>query len=311
MGTDGTETEKQDFIREIIRDDIASGKHGQIITRFPPEPNGYLHIGHAKGICINFGIAEDFGGLYNLRFDDTDPVKEEAEYVEAQIRDIRWLGFDWEDREFYASDYFDQLDDWAEQLIRAGKAYVCDLTGDEIRELLAQGPETLLARPVTILLQSGLLDLELHDPAGHLVELGGHGVDLGADHGAGLVHQVDGLVREEAVADVTIGKHRCCHQRRVFYAYAMMYLVAFLESPEDGDRVLHRRIATTGHNGTYAFLAGRKQLDKGLEQVGLCDDADNHVPADNRQTSDFVIGHDPGGLFQRDIHAPQLLQKIM
>src|SRR5690606_30005812 len=102
--------------------------------RFPPEPNGYLHIGHAKGICINYGVAESFGGKYNLRFDDTNPAKEEQEYVDAQIEDIHWLGFDWEDRLFYASDYFEQLYEWAVQLIKAGKAYVDDLSPDEVRE---------------------------------------------------------------------------------------------------------------------------------------------------------------------------------
>ena len=103
-------------------------------TRFPPEPNGYLHIGHAKSICLNFGLAAEFGGKCNLRFDDTNPSKEEVEYVDSIIEDVRWLGFDWEDRLFYASDYFDQLYDWAVQLIQAGKAYVCDLTADQVRE---------------------------------------------------------------------------------------------------------------------------------------------------------------------------------
>ena len=103
-------------------------------TRFPPEPNGYLHIGHAKSICLNFGLAQEFGGMCNLRFDDTNPVKEDVEYVDSIMEDVRWLGFDWDDRLYYASDYFEQLYEWAEQLIKTGKAYVCDLTADEIRE---------------------------------------------------------------------------------------------------------------------------------------------------------------------------------
>ena len=124
-----------DFIRERIDEDIRNGKNGgRVHTRFPPEPNGYLHIGHAKAICINFGIAAEYNGLCNLRFDDTNPVKEEEEYVEAIRQDVRWLGFDWEDREYYASDYFERLYEWAVQLIRQGNAYVCDLTPDEIRE---------------------------------------------------------------------------------------------------------------------------------------------------------------------------------
>jgi len=113
---------------------LATGKHKSIHTRFQPEPNGYLHIGHAKSLCINFGIAEDYGGLCNLRFDDSNPIKEKQEYIDAIKEDIRWLGFDWGDREYYASDYFDQLYEWAVQLIKKGKAYICDLSADEIRE---------------------------------------------------------------------------------------------------------------------------------------------------------------------------------
>jgi len=125
-----------DFIREIINDDLRTNKYqGRVHTRFPPEPNGYLHIGHAKSICLNFGIAEDYpGGLYNLRFDDTNPSKEEVEYVESIQKDIRWLGFDWQERLFFASDYFQQMYDYAVKLIKMGKAFVCDLTSEEMRE---------------------------------------------------------------------------------------------------------------------------------------------------------------------------------
>jgi glutaminyl-tRNA synthetase len=124
-----------DFIRDAIKEDLRTNRFGgRVHTRFPPEPNGYLHIGHAKAIWITFGMAEEFGGLYNLRFDDTNPVKEEEEYVEAIKEDIRWLGFDWEDREFYASDYFEQLYQWAVQLIKDGKAYVDSLSPEEIKE---------------------------------------------------------------------------------------------------------------------------------------------------------------------------------
>ncbi|MGB3339947.1 MAG: glutamine--tRNA ligase/YqeY domain fusion protein [bacterium] len=122
------------FIREIIDRDLASGKHESVQTRFPPEPNGWIHIGNAKAISINFGIAEDYKGLCNLRFDDSNPAKEKQEYIDAIKEDIHWLGYDWEDREYYASDYFQQLHDWALQLIKKGKAYVDDLSADEIRE---------------------------------------------------------------------------------------------------------------------------------------------------------------------------------
>jgi len=134
--TSGVSSGSFDFVRSIVADDLKTNKHGgRVQTRFPPEPNGYLHIGHAKSICLNFGIAaENPGGLCNLRFDDTNPTKEEEEYVQSIKADVRWLGFDWEDREFYASDYFDQLYEWAVQLISAGKAYVCDLSAEQIRE---------------------------------------------------------------------------------------------------------------------------------------------------------------------------------
>lgn len=125
----------KDFIREIIENDRKMGKYGgRVHTRFPPEPNGYLHIGHAKSVLLNYWIAQEFGGKFNLRFDDTNPEKEEQEYVDAIKRDLRWLGIDWEDREFYASDYFEQLYQWAEELIKKGKAYVCDLSPQEISE---------------------------------------------------------------------------------------------------------------------------------------------------------------------------------
>ena len=125
-----------DFIRTIVAEDLKTNKHqGRVVTRFPPEPNGYLHIGHAKSICLNFGIAaENEGGVCNLRFDDTNPIKEEAEYEESIKKDVGWLGFDWEDRLFYASDYFDQLYQYAVQLIQKGKAYVCSLSAEDIRE---------------------------------------------------------------------------------------------------------------------------------------------------------------------------------
>lgn len=131
MSEEGTPKAK-DFIRQAIIEDLQSGRYTYVRTRFPPEPNGYLHIGHAKAICIDFGIAEEFGGECNLRFDDTNPTKEDIEYVEAIKEDIRWLGYDWGDREYYASDYFDQLYEWAVELIKKGKAYVDDQSPEEL-----------------------------------------------------------------------------------------------------------------------------------------------------------------------------------
>jgi glutaminyl-tRNA synthetase len=139
-------SEPRDFIREIVAADVASGKHGgRVHTRFPPEPNGYLHIGHAKAVHIAWGIAQEFGGKFNLRFDDTNPEKEETEFVEGIMRDVTWLGADWEDRLFHASDYFDTLYEWAQHLIRDGKAYVCSLTEEQVREY--RGTVTEPGRP--------------------------------------------------------------------------------------------------------------------------------------------------------------------
>jgi len=135
MNNDKNLGKSKNFIYEIIDDDLKTNKwQGRVHTRFPPEPNGYLHIGHAKSICLNYGIARDYNGKFNLRFDDTNPEKEETEYVESIIEDVKWLGADFEDRILYASDYFQQMYDWAIELIKKGKAYVCDLSSDEIRE---------------------------------------------------------------------------------------------------------------------------------------------------------------------------------
>ncbi len=128
-------TSPSNFIRDIILDDLRSGKYqGRVHTRFPPEPNGYLHIGHAKSICLNFGLAQEFGGKTNLRFDDTNPEKEEQEYVDSILEDVRWMGFQWNGDPLYASDYFDQLYNWAVQMIHEGKAYVCDLNAEQVRQ---------------------------------------------------------------------------------------------------------------------------------------------------------------------------------
>ena len=124
----------ENFITHIIDEDLASKKHSKVVTRFPPEPNGYLHIGHAKAICLNFGVAADYQGTCHLRFDDTNPEKESNEYAMAIQHDIKWLGFDWQSNKFHASDYFDQIYAFAEQLIEKGLAYVDDQTPEEIRE---------------------------------------------------------------------------------------------------------------------------------------------------------------------------------
>src|SRR5450432_4031545 len=136
MGTDMTAEPVaaeagRDFIRDIVQADLDASKYREIVTRFPPEPNGYLHIGHAKSICLNFGTAQEYGGRCHLRFDDTNPTKEEQEYIDSIKRDVHWLGFDWGKHLYYASDYFEQLYGWAEDLIRAGSAYIDDQSQDE------------------------------------------------------------------------------------------------------------------------------------------------------------------------------------
>src|SRR5215813_10449413 len=125
----------RDFIRDIIEADLKAGRHKTIRTRFPPEPNGYLHIGHAKSICLNFGVAQDYGGVCHMRFDDTNPVTEETEYVDSILDAVRWLGFDWGKDLYYASDYFDYLYEFAEAFVQHGLAYVDELTADEMREM--------------------------------------------------------------------------------------------------------------------------------------------------------------------------------
>ena len=128
------ETISKNFIEQIIDHDIAEGKCAKVVTRFPPEPNGYLHIGHAKSILLNYGLAKKYNGKFNLRFDDTNPTKEKTEFVESILKDVEWLGADYGDKYYYASDYFDQMYEYAVKLIKKGKAYVCDLTPEEIRE---------------------------------------------------------------------------------------------------------------------------------------------------------------------------------
>ena len=156
-GATAPEPTRSNFIRDIILEDLRTRRYGDAViqTRFPPEPNGYLHIGHAKSICLNFGLADEFGGKCNLRFDDTNPEKEEQEYVDSIMDDVRWLGFDWEDRLFYASDYFEQLYEWAVQLIKTGKAYVCDLTAEEMREVPRHADRAGQGKPVPQPLRRG------------------------------------------------------------------------------------------------------------------------------------------------------------
>ena len=145
------------FLRSIIDTDLKSGRHQTVVTRFPPEPNGYPHIGHAKSICLNFGLARDFGGRCHLRMDDTNPSTEDMEYVEALKRDVQWLGFDWGEHMYFASDYFEALYDFATGLIRAEKAYVCSLSEDEIRSTRGSVNEAGTLSPIGLDLSQKIL----------------------------------------------------------------------------------------------------------------------------------------------------------
>jgi glutaminyl-tRNA synthetase len=182
------------FIEKIIEEDLKTNKYGgRVHTRFPPEPNGYLHVGHAKAICLNYGLAEGYGGLYNLRFDDTNPVKEETEYVESIKEDIRWLGFDWEDREFYASDYFEQLYQYALQLIKADNAYVDSLSADEIREYRGTLAESGQESPYRNRSIEENLDLFKRMRAGEFGE-GAHVLRAKIDMASGTLNMRDPIV---------------------------------------------------------------------------------------------------------------------
>ncbi|MFM7039332.1 MAG: glutamine--tRNA ligase/YqeY domain fusion protein [Planctomycetaceae bacterium] len=183
---DAAHQHHRDFVRQIVEDDLNTGKWaGRVQTRFPPEPNGYLHIGHAKSICLNFGIAAEYGGQCNLRFDDTNPEKEDTEYVDSIMEDVRWLGFDWEDRLFYASDYFEQLYQWAEQLIQDGRAYVCSLQLEEIRSGRGTPVEAGVASPYRDRSVAENLDLFRRMKAGEFAD-GAHvlraKIDMGHAH---------------------------------------------------------------------------------------------------------------------------------
>ena len=183
---ENSENERVDFVRQIVEDDIASNKwNGKVQTRFPPEPNGYLHIGHAKAICLNFGIAAEYNGQCNLRFDDTNPEKESTEYVEAIQHDVRWLGFDWDDRLYFASDYFEQLYDWAVQLINDGKAYVDSQSLEEIRAGRGTSTEPGTESPFRNRTVEENLDLFTRMRAGEFAD-GEHvlraKIDMGARH---------------------------------------------------------------------------------------------------------------------------------
>ncbi len=182
------------FIKNIIEEDIKANKNGgRVHTRFPPEPNGYLHIGHAKSICLNFGIAAEYNGLCNLRMDDTNPTKEEEEYVKAIIEDVRWLGFDWGDRQYYASDYFEQLYKYAVQLIKEGKAYVCDLSADQIREYRGTLTEPGKESPYRNRSIEENLDLFEHMRAGEF-EDGSHTLRAKIDMTSGNINMRDPVI---------------------------------------------------------------------------------------------------------------------
>ncbi|MGH9311624.1 MAG: glutamine--tRNA ligase/YqeY domain fusion protein [Vicinamibacterales bacterium] len=228
--TAGAGTPALDFIREIIASDVSAGKHGgRVTTRFPPEPNGYLHIGHAKSICLNFGVAGEFRGTCNLRFDDTNPEKEEVEYVESIKADVRWLGFDWDDRLYYASDYFEQLYAYAVHLIQAGKAYVDSQSADEIRRSRGTLTEPGLESPFRSRSVAENLDLLARMRAGEFPD-GAHVVRAKIDMASPNIN----------LRDPVLYRIRRAHHHRTGNAWCIYPMYDFAHSPSDAiEHVTH------------------------------------------------------------------------
>ena len=242
-----------DFIRAIINEDNKTGKHqGRVHTRFPPEPNGYLHIGHAKSICLNFGVAAEYGGLCNLRFDDTNPLKEEAEYVDNIKADVRWLGFDWDDREYYASDYFDRLFELAEQLIIMGKAYVDELSADEIRSTRGTLTEPGTPSPYRDRPAEESLDLFRRMKAGEF-----------ADGSMVLRAKIDMTAANVLMRDPTIYRIRKAEHHRTGDKWCIYPMYDFTHCISDSiERITHSLC-------TLEFENNRELYDWVLETLGL------------------------------------------
>ena len=242
-----------DFIRAIINEDNKTGKHqGRVHTRFPPEPNGYLHIGHAKSICLNFGVAAEYGGLCNLRFDDTNPLKEEAEYVDNIKADVRWLGFDWDDREYYASDYFDRLFELAEQLIIMGKAYVDELSADEIRATRGTLTEPGTPSPYRDRPAEESLDLFRRMKAGEF-----------ADGSMVLRAKIDMTAANVLMRDPTIYRIRKAEHHRTGDKWCIYPMYDFTHCISDSiERITHSLC-------TLEFENNRELYDWVLETLGL------------------------------------------
>ncbi len=230
-----TETEKRpkDFIRTIIEADLRSGKHSGVVTRFPPEPNGYLHIGHAKSICLNFGVAGEYGGVCHLRFDDTNPTKEDVEFVDSIQEDVRWLGFDWGDKLFYASDYFEKLYDYAVQLIRDGKAYVDSLSADEIRAYRGTLTEPGRNSPYRERSVEESLDLFARMRAGEFAD-GAHVLRAKIDMASGNIN----------MRDPTIYRIRKAHHHRTGDAWCIYPMYDYTHCISDAEEKITHSLCT-------------------------------------------------------------------
>jgi glutaminyl-tRNA synthetase len=247
MDTPTTGAGALDFIREIVADDVAAGKNGsRVATRFPPEPNGYLHIGHAKSICLNFGVAQEFGGTCNLRFDDTNPEKEEVEYVESIKADVRWLGFDWDDRLFYASDYFEQLYGYAVHLIEHGKAYVDSQSADEIRKNRGTLTEPGVESPFRNRSAEENLDLFTRMRAGEF-----------ADGAHVLRAKIDMASPNINLRDPVLYRIRRAHHHRTGDAWCIYPMYDFAHSPSDAIEHITHSLCTLefeDHRPLYDWL---------------------------------------------------------
>ena len=265
METPSTEPAREqdvplDFIRTIVAGDTRSGKHrGRVATRFPPEPNGYLHIGHAKSICLNFGVAAEFGGACNLRFDDTNPTKEDVEYVDSIKADVRWLGFDWGDRLFFASDYFEQLYAYAVHLIEQGKAYVDSLTADEMREhrgtLMQPGTDSpYRSRPV-----AESLDLFARMRAGEFPD-GAHVLRAKIDMGSPNIN----------MRDPVLYRIRRAHHHRTGDAWCIYPMYDFAHPPSDALEEITHSLCTLefeDHRPLYDWLIDNLPVPSKPQQI--------------------------------------------
>ena len=262
MSESSTETSREslDFIRTIVTEDKAAGRNGgRVVTRFPPEPNGYLHVGHAKSICLNFGVAQEFGGTCNLRFDDTNPTKEDVEYVDSIMEDVRWLGFTWHGEPRYASDYFEQLYDFAVHLIKSGRAYVDSLTADEIRKHRGTLTEPGIESPYRSRTVEENLDMFTRMRAGEFAD-GAHVLRAKIDMASGNIN----------MRDPVLYRIRRAHHHRTGDAWCIYPMYDFAHPPSDALEHITHSLCTLefeGHRPLYDWLVDNTPVPSKPRQI--------------------------------------------